>query len=390
MKRFYFFILCALFSVYHVSAKKINLAKGATTDSVGYCIKLPYELIKNKLIVKIEIGNQEHRFLFDTGAPVSISETLLNDIKPTEKSDVKVVDANGKKGKLTGAILSELKMDKVRFTDIPVLVLPDSSIFLECWKIDGIIGSNILKNSIVRFEPKDSLIIITDDETKLPLKTENASELSFDKQKSPYFKIRLENKKEEKVLFDTGDGNLFSLKKWGVRSIKRKNIFKSIALGYGNSGIGIWGNSDSSIVYRIQFSEVKLNNTLIRNIVASSTSSLGSRIGSELLKYGVVTVDYKNKKFYFEPFDLITNAYIKDWNIDFVYLDGKLCVGALWGNFNGELNYNDEIIQVDDIPLEGMSRCDILMGSFLLNKEKAELTVRSKDQSIRKVFIEKK
>jgi hypothetical protein len=62
--------------------------------------------------------------------------------------------------------LKEIKIGNTTFAGIPTLVnLPDQ---LKCWHVDGIVGSNLLRNSIVVFDGQKHQIIITDQLDKLP------------------------------------------------------------------------------------------------------------------------------------------------------------------------------------------------------------------------------
>jgi hypothetical protein len=75
----------------------------------------------------------------------------------------------------------------------------------KCLHIDGVIGSNILRNSIVQIIPGNHVVIITYDKLKLKLNPKNQTVLiAGEPQSYPFFKAQLSGKKTLKIGFDTG------------------------------------------------------------------------------------------------------------------------------------------------------------------------------------------
>lgn len=91
------------------------------------------------------------------------------------------------------------------FNNIPaVKIIPD---FLKCWHVEGVVGSNILRNSIVKIVPDKHPNILTDNEDKLLLTNKTGIHLidNNNSQTFPTFKIFFKAKVNLRFGFDTGD-----------------------------------------------------------------------------------------------------------------------------------------------------------------------------------------
>ena len=53
----------------------------------------------------------------------------------------------------------------------------------------------------------------------------------------------------------------------------------------------------------IRLFELRVSTGRFQNIVTESMDAPYSRLGSQLLDYGTVTIDYASSAFYFEPFE---------------------------------------------------------------------------------------
>lgn len=74
--------------------------------------------------------------------------------------------------------------------------------------------------------------------------------------------------------------------------------------------------------------------------------------GSGILKYGKVTLDYMNKKFYLEPYQHISeiNRQKKQWPVDSVIDNKKRVVGIIWDqDMTKRINTGGEMISFDGL-----------------------------------------
>ncbi|THF51901.1 hypothetical protein E6C50_09120 [Flavobacterium supellecticarium] len=369
-------LLCLLFLLFipitHY-AQPVTLNQGYTLQK-DYFAEIPFENVNNKLIIPVVIQNKTYRFLLDTGAPCIITSELNKLLQAKFLSEINIVDANGKNDTMRMVAIPELSLGGVSFKDIPALVNDNKMIF-ECLKIDGFIGSNILRNSILQLSATKKSVVITDNPSRLNLRKKHASKLYlYDTQSSPYIKIALKNKKEasEELLFDTGMNNLYSMSLRAYDILKEENLFLDIEEGYGNASIGIFGNSEDTKNYRFTVPQIKINGIAFKNMTIETTNDKNSRIGAEILNHGLVTVDYKNKYFYFEPYNESYDLKEKQIGFKPTLNNEKLVVGIIWDDaIRGIVGIGDEIVQVDDVNYDNANYCTIVTTpSPLRNKNK--------------------
>lgn len=365
------------------------------SKSIDYFSIISYENINGKIVLKTEINEKSYRFILDTGAPTTISAHLYNELSPKLISKLPIFDQSGKVDSMVVVSLKEITIGDIVFTDVPTLVA-DRTLILECLNADGFIGSNVLRNSIVQFNDVNKTVTITNDERRLTLNPKQSSELVLDKrQSSPYFWIKLKNKKkgEEQLLFDSGMDNFYDLSHSHYTIFKKKSIFEIIGTAHGSYSMGLHGAADNANQYKLRLPKMEINGAEFVNVSVKTTTSDNSRIGSKLLEYGLVTIDYKNKKFYFSSLSSVQlDLFEKSLPIDLIYRNEQIQVGIVWNAELGEkVRVGDQVIAVDDISYEGIDICEVITKeSRLKDKEIVTLTIKGKTGLVEKILIEKR
>jgi Aspartyl protease len=220
MRYFFFFLFLVLFPKFS-KAQDFSLNQGGTNQE-NYFSVIKFENFYGFIIVSVTIKGENYRFLLDTGAPNCVSKALQQKLNYKILQKIPVSDSNGVTDSMTVLSMDELIFGGVTFNNTPALIL-DNPVFIDCMKIDGFIGSNMLRNSIVRFSYANSSITLTDNINKLNLSEKYASEMTLDSfQSNPYIDINIigEEEGQEKLLFDTG------LKGFYVLSDRNYQLFK--------------------------------------------------------------------------------------------------------------------------------------------------------------------
>jgi predicted aspartyl protease len=373
-------------------AQTINLNQGETTQK-GYFSIVKFENVGGFIIVKAAIKGTTYRFLLDTGTPNAISKTLYEKLKPSILSNEKMMDANGVLNEAKMVNIEELTIGNVVFNNIPTVILEDF-MSLECMQIDGFIGSNMLRNSIIQVSYTDETLILTDTTTQLNLSENHATKMAFfDEQSSPYIEITLRGEVEgnDWVQFDTGFTGFYDINSAGYDSIFSKYpILKLENTGYGGNSMSVWGFNEAKR-YKLTAPELILNGATFLNVSTQSSTDDKSRIGHDLLKYGKVTVDYRHQKFYFELYKNPIDLAKKEFPISPKFEGNKLLVGTIWGEKYAQLiNVGDQILSIDGINCEKINPCElILKGSLFDNKDRAQLLIKTKTDKIVTVFMER-
>lgn len=370
-------------------AQRVTFNKGGTL-SKNYYVELPYELTNGYLFVNVEMNGIKRKFLVDTGAPLQITSALFGELKPAVINSTEITDASGNKANLDIVNLKEINLNGLTFSDVPALV--SNSELYACFDIDGVIGSNLFRNTIVRFESLKHLIILTDDETKANLNKNQASGLiSGEPQSYPYFKVGLTGKSKQLVGFDTGSPYFMVTAETHARKNIKDQTAERISSGYGTSSRSLLGIQKKDSLLRIVIPSMTVAGAEFKDVTAETNKSGKTRLGNRLLNYGNVTIDYIHNRFYFEPFNEINVLAEKQWPLKPVVFDHKLVAGVVWEKLSGQVTSLDQIIAIDGEICETVDLCDWLKGGSAAfnSKNNAVLTIRDEKGNSKKIAIVK-
>ena len=373
-------------------AQNIDLNKGNTKEE-SYYTEIQFEYVNGKIIIPILINEKTYRFLLDTGAPNLITKKLAETLKQKSLQEIKVSDANDNKSSMNFVELPNITIGNVVFENSVALSSnDDGNLVFDCFNLDGFIGSNLLRNSILQIDTRNKTLIITNDEKKLKLNKKNSIELSLiGNQSSPYIWIKLKGKNsgKEQVLLDTGMKGFYDISNRNYSLLKNENIFKIISTGIGSKEIGLFGNSKDSEQLKIFLPEMKISNSSFLNISTITTNDKNSRIGIELFENGIATLDFKNKKFYFDQYGINTDLNEKQLGFSPTILNQKLSIGIVWDEkLKDKIFSGDEIIEINGKNYENYLLCDLINKKSIFKEiEIVNIKIRNKSGEIRDINL---
>jgi len=366
MKRIFTFLVLLFFAC-SLQAQFTTLNQGKIKQK-KYLQEISYQEIVGYIIIPVTINGKVYKFLFDTGATLAISDKIYKELNLKVIRQINAVDASGEGKPISFILLPEIDIQGITFRNTPGAVFhenSDASKLAECLGIDGIIGSNMLRNSLVQFDAQKKQIIIANDIKNIlpPNSKYQKIKLSF-WQKAPFINITMQKgvqKVENSVLFDTGDnGRLFTL------SLNELNdsVVEVLAESEGSFSIGAHGfyNKQRHLLLRIP--ELVVNRLIFTDVIATTTQDKKSRLGVKFLQYGKTTLDYKKKRFYFEPFDNIKTDELSEMPraVDFNVQNNKLVVGIIWDKqLESKINLGDVVLSINGVDLQSMGFCELFM-----------------------------
>ncbi len=385
--------LCMGLSSY--AQNKITTLNQGNIEQKTYKTVIKYRLINGKMLVPVTIQGKQYTFLFDTGAPLSISEKIFQIISPKVIGAIPISDGTGKVHKMKIISLPELILNGITFTDTTgILLHKKSARIFNCLGVDGTIGSNMLRNSVIQVDGQNQQIIITDKASTLGLKNVIFQKIKLTPgQSSPYVMVALENNEKhlaDMVLIDSGSKDFYNMSTKMYNYYKSKGITMNIiAESKGSFLWGIHGSESANKHYVLNITGFQLYKSIFKNIAVSTVADNYSRIGYKIFEYGKATIDYKNKLFYFEPFKKTALHLLskRPWQIAPTMKNGKLVVGIIWDkSLKKQINVGDEILGINSIDYQSLGFCELL----LTNKTTAtgnQLTIKLKDIKTGKIKI---
>ena len=381
---FYTIFILSSFNLY------LQAAPAPRPTDTKFYTELTYETVNGKMFIYGELGGKKRKFLFDTGAPSQISKELFNELKTPITSKAAIGDAYRNRDSVIITTLPEIRLNNIPFNQVQALVMyPD---FYKCWNIDGVIGSNLLKGTLLQINSDKHLLIFTNDESKLSLIKDHGIAMAVKgMQLDPELSIYVGKKVSAKFHFDTGDSDFINMTEDYMRQLSKYKVFEIISTGYGSNGIGVFGKQQQDTMYRLKIASVKIAGAEFKNVIVETNKSGIPRIGSKILDYGIVTLDYIHNKFYFDAKTPVTNLEEKRWPVSPFIKENQWIVFSKWQEAGNDINVGDQILTIDDMPLPPANLCDRLNGKPLLDgRDKAVLKVKNAQGNIQTVEITKK
>jgi hypothetical protein len=289
-----------------------------------------------------------------------------------------------------------LTIGNVSFKNSSALIFEsDNNLLFDCFNIDGIIGSNMLRKSVVQIQSKKKLLILTNDSKKLQLHKNYGSKLTLvGNQSSPYITIKLKGEQagSETLLFDTGASGFYDVCKMNYTVFEQKNIFKVISKGTGSSSTGLYGVAETNEQYQLKTPELIINNMVFKNIVTTTGDDDNSRIGSDLLNYGTVTLNFIKKVFYFEAYKAVNDLDEKLLGFTPTIENNKLVVGFVWDDLlKDKIQFGDEIIKVNNVEVQDRNICDFInKTSIFKENDTLDIVFKNSKGETSKIELAKK
>ena len=359
----FFVILIITVSVKTVFAQNFNRGR---IKQRNYFELISYQQIKGLPVVPVTIHGKTYNFLFDTGAMFAISDKLYRETNPPIIGYTGISGSSGDIRNMRIIRFPELFLQGITFINTRGVVLHEKSEFFDCLEIDGIIGSNMLRNSTVQIDNQSKHIIITN---KLSSgKHEYQKMIFIDRQSRPYIYITMqkgEKKINQRVLFDSGMTNFFDLN-FGT-AIRNVDVVDIIAESEGILSLGIHGIHPKQKHLLLHIPEVVISNLTFKDVIITTANNSNSRIGAKLLEYGKVTLDFKKKRLYFNLFDNINTETVSEnlYTFGITIQNDKPVVGIIWDKtLESEINFGDEVLSINGIDIQSWNLCQLLSFEF--------------------------
>lgn len=371
--------------------QNINFNQGSV-NSKEYFEVIQYEFVLGKIVIPVTINQKTYKFILDTGAPNIFSNTVLKENNLIVGDSINISDANNLNEAMKSAMVPQLKIGNLTFENQAGLVYNfENHILLKCYGIDGIIGSNLFRKSILNINSQNQSITITNKIKQLKIENKPMKMVLVNNQLSPYIELKFIGKNKKKasdmVLVDTGMDGLYDMSKRAFTIFEEHKIFDLLSTSKGIGDIGIFGSGVASEQNLVQIETTLLNQYELKNVVTSTTSDNNSRIGLDFLKHGNLTFDFINKKFYFEPVNTVELDPRPKFQTSLQ--NDKVVIGLIWDeNLKRLMNSGDEVMSIDQENISEMSLCDYLAyKKNWKSKKKYNIKIKNKENNISEIEI---
>ena len=370
------------------SQNKNSFFTGSITQN-SFVEEIPFDLVEGQIVIKVNIKDNIYHFLFDTGAPVVVDNQiakLLNKSKDYQN----VFDSNGNIQKLPKRKINELKIGNIVFKNITTFVTDLKYIKeIGCINIQGVIGANLMTNAVWQINYAQKKIIFTNNVNSLHLATDNSRiKFSLEKIGTPIIPIYIDETKVDNVIIDTGSRGSIIISKNDVQNIhKDVRSITNYTLNPGAFGVEL----DTIQTYKCNNILIGDNLKLDSTLISIRNRKVTKKIGFEILKNYIITLDWKNNEVYFQE-SIYTPLENKDsFGFNLIYSEGKVIIGKIYINSSADLKgikIFDEVLRVNDINCENLSNDDYcLLKRDAFNSNKIKITIKRNTKELDLILI---
>lgn len=375
------FVSCGIFD----SGINFNQGKAYHTN---YFDSIPFDYVRGKIIMPVAIQGDTFNFLFDSGAPTIVSEKLQKKFSFSTIGSDTISDVYSNKSEMQVVILDSLFLGDVRFDGVPALVSGFDELPWSCFNIDGFIGSNLLRNSIIKIDINKQYFVLSDRLRKdLGYQNMCSMNMTLNHQSSPYINLTLGENIEESFLFDTGSDNFISLKTKKFDECRESLALSSLRNGFGAGSMGLFGTGRREATYKLRLDAIDFCNSTINEPILR-VNNTSSKIGTKILNYGSIIMDYRNQQLFFNSVDeTMTFKTLTESEFGFmpVIKDNKFQIGVVWENSLADslgLEPGYEILQINEYDFDNSlseSFCEIFINEPLKSVDTLNITYKNSE-----------
>jgi hypothetical protein len=331
------------------------------------------------MVIELEVNGERMPLIFDTGGHNSITAQLKEQWGLPSVGTKRVTDSNGTTSEMELVQVGELRVldSDIAFKGYSFFVVEQD--FFVCFGgAKGLIGSDLFQDCTIEINSRDQVIKVTRGSRLRSNDRQNAA-FSRDIQGIPVISLHIGKSKAIDAIFDTGASRLLTIEQAQVDGLIESGLVHPVHRGRGGMSGGVHGLVERSEQLFLRVPEFYLGKQRFFNFQVSSSDPPLSLLGTEILQYGVVTIDYVRKLFRFDPYgDEPVHDTRTFWNVDLTVKDNKLVVSTVWDHAEGDVAVDDEVTHIDGIAIGSVDFCESITTGIPLLKDKTEVILTLK------------
>lgn len=330
------------------SASLFSMGKVQYSPNSKEVCELPIRIDRNLFFVDVEIEGETYNFLFDSGAPMVISQDLADKYQCKVLKNSKIRDSQNQVRKQNYVLLPDLKIGDRMFTGLAGLASDlKASAILNCLDLDGIIGANAMAMQYWDFSVADSIMRVSKSKSHWPKTKKYVFHFGMKSTRTPLIQLKVNNTDVAGITFDTGSSGVLSFNKSMSSSFKAEDAHFS---SYGYLSGGLFGSAlDTAHEFMMTFN---FPDTNLRVPIEQEMNKKGKLLGMGFLRDYHVFLDYPEKEILLMP----KTAGPRRPSFAFapIYENDQVIIGmlnTLLPDSLNQLQLGDTIIAVNGMPL---------------------------------------
>lgn len=364
-------------------------------ESDLYQVQVPYNYQAGKIMIEATVNQVKGRFLIDTGAPCCVSYTFAQKASiDVQGQMVSVEDSNGQTSMLPIVSLQTLSLDgKTTFRHLDAMVWDEGNP-VEDFGVDGIIGYNLFKQGILGFDSQAHMLMFTNSGEGLDRMAGHFAIPMIADRFLTLLPVQLGEQACDTVMFDSGAEAFYEVSTKSFQRLeKQPDVMSVLGKGEGVLSLGAAGLEQKTLKHRVCFPQLRLGSLDFQQVTSITTEAADSRLGTGILRYGKVIIDYLQNRFFYIPYhpQESPNLYEKEWDVVITSMNGHLYAGMVWDYAHLPLKGGEQIVEVNGQDTEEVDTIQLLSGGFLQMKgDEAEIVYMDSKGKRQKVTIRRR
>jgi predicted aspartyl protease len=352
------FVSLTVYSFGQSPKEQLKIANAANVGLTDFYQEISFTDRGGYFIIPVTIGSQTYDYIFDTGGYNTVTTDIMTKNMLPELMKVSVGSSNQIKSEIVLSKIPRLKVGDVQFTDVGVFNFDfNEAPVIKCYTNGGLLGKGVIKQAVWQIDYHNKIIRLADNLEKMPnLKNSVKLKVELDRVLNPFIQVEIDGR-NQKFMLDFGYGGFISLTEKTANEYQFANSIET----YGEGTIGANGvNKESMYVSRLK--TVKIAGQSVANQVAFySKSNNYNLIGSELARYFIVTLNFKEKELILTPFSETQIDQFNSFGVD-MNMNGKdIYISRLYKGLSGDvkgIKLNDILVSVDKLSVDTANLCD--------------------------------
>lgn len=347
----YLYIISLIVLCSCAGSKAAKYLKQGNVLEKNFKTTIPFEYRNGLIVIKVQIEGETYDFILDTGASNILSKELNAKlgIQPLDSEDVG--DVYGDTQRLEYTKINKIKIGGVNFLETVAAISDFNSVTsLSCLDVDGLIGSNLMRNAVWDFDFKKQTITITDTESNLKIPAnhkESKFYIGYAGIPSITTKVNGMTVLNNMIDFGYNGGIVLPLKVFEKQKNKR---IKKWVKSYGEGSTGLYGKKKNITSYDSKIDEIKIGNLTVKNRIVYSAPFMENIFGLGFFKNYRVILNWKIKRIKMVEVSPLKDELYLNYGFSYSYENSLIYVSALTENSNASkyLKIGDQIIAVND------------------------------------------
>lgn len=351
-----------------VNSKITSTLNSGNVVEKSYSVNIPYQIKNGLIIIEAELKGNKYNFLLDTGAPTVISRDLFNKLGLKIQGKQNVSDFNSNISTLDFALIENITIAGIHFQNIGTSVYDLEGNHFKCLNIEGIIGANLMKNTIWDFNFPKNTITIKDKEyyNQLDMKNMYKTKFFIGYDKTPSIISKVDGNKVLNTIVDLGYNGGVNISN---KVYEKLNPIHSIQ-AKGMHNVGIYEEEINETINLARIDEFSIGNMNLKNQTITFNDLSGNVIGLDFFKNTHLILNWFDKEMLIDKsLNLDRTKNIKSFGYTLNFKDNYLYISAIYNNSEASkkgLQVGDKIVMIDGVNYENMlpkDWCDFMTNN---------------------------